>query len=111
MNEIKNNIGRHGYYYLTGQGYNTHFEKLRVVSRVIAEEFIDGTDQLISLNVLKAKLCQVKAKDLDLRPNKMPFGPNNVHNGVSGLIHKDIMEFEKGFSHDPNHEQNIQNSY
>ena len=38
MNEIMNNVEKHGYYYLTGQGYNTHFEKLRVVWKVMAEE-------------------------------------------------------------------------
>ena len=77
----------------------------------MAEEWIDGTDQSISLNVLKAKLCQVKAKNPDLWPNKMLFDSNDVHNGVSGLTYIDIMEFEKRFSHDPDHEQNVWNSY
>ena len=31
MNEIMNFIGKYNYYYLTGQGYNTHFEKLKIV--------------------------------------------------------------------------------
>ena len=77
----------------------------------MAEKFINSTDQPISLNALKTKLCQVKAKYPDLRPNKMAFGINNVHNRVSGLIYIDILKFEKRFSHDPNHEQNIWNSY
>ena len=111
MNKIMNDIGRHKYYYLTGQGYNTHFEKLQVVSRIMAEEWINSTDQPISLNALKDKLCQVKAKNLDLQLNNMLFGPNDVHNGVSELTHIDIIEFEKKFSHDPDHEQNVQNSY
>ena len=111
MNKIMNDVGRHDYYYLTRQGYNTHLEKLQAVSRIMAEEWIDGIDQLIFLNALKAKLCQVKAKNPDLQPNKMLFGPNNAHNGISGLTHMDVMEFEKGFSHDPDHEQNVRNSY
>ena len=111
MNKIMNNVGRHSYYYLIRQRYNTYLEKLQVVLRVMAEDFINGTDQPISLKALKTKLCQVKAKDPDLQLNKMPFGPNDVHNRVSGLTHMNIMEFEKRFSHDPNHEQNIQNSY
>ena len=105
MNKIMNDVGRYSYYYLTGQGYNTYLEKLQVVLRVMAEEFIDGTDRPISLNALKAKLCPVEAKDPDLRPNKMPFGPNNIHNKISGLTHIDIMKFEKRFSHDSDHEQ------
>ena len=66
MNKIMNDVGRHGYYYLTGQRYNTYLEKLQVVLRVIAEKWIDGTNQPIFLNTLKAKLCQVEAKDPDL---------------------------------------------
>ena len=77
----------------------------------MVEEFINSVDRPISLNALKAKLCQVKAKDPNLQPNKIPFGPNGVHNGVLKLTHMDIMEFEKGFSHDLNHKQNVQNSY
>ena len=73
----------------------------------MAEEFINGIDWLISLNALKAKLCQFEAKDPDLQLNKMPFDLNNVHNGVSRLTHIDIMEFEKRFFHDSNYEQNI----
>ena len=104
MNEIMNNVGRHGYYYFTGQGYNTYFEKLRVVSRVMAEKYVFGADQPISLNALKAKLCQVKAKDPDFCSNQIPCGLNNIHNGVSRLTRMDIKKFEKGFSHDPDHE-------
>ena len=111
MNEIMNFVGRHRCYYLTGQGYNTRFEKLRVVQRVMAEEYVYDADRPISLNALKDKLCQIKAKDPDLCPNQTLFGPNDVHNKVLGLTRMDIKEFEKEFSHDPNHEQNFQNSY
>ena len=111
MNEIMNNVGKYSYYYLTGQGYNTHFEKLQVVLKVIAEEYIYGADWPISLHALKAKLCQVKAKNPDFCPNQTPCRPNDIHNGVSRLTRMDIEEFEKRFSHDPDHEQNIQNSY
>ena len=57
MNEIINNVEKYNYYYLTRQGYNTHFEKLQVVLRVMAEEYVYGADWPISLNNLKIKLC------------------------------------------------------
>ena len=40
MNKIMNFVGQHGYYYLTGQGYNTYFKKLKIVYRVSTEEYI-----------------------------------------------------------------------
>ena len=100
-----NNVRKHGYYYLTGQRYNTHFEKLKVVLRVMAEEYIFGVDRSIFLNALKATLYQVKAKDPNFQPNQFFFGPNNIHNKVLKLTYMDIKEFKKRFSHDSNHEQ------
>ena len=50
-------VKQHGYYYLTGQGYNTHFEKLEIVNRVNAEKYIYVADRLIFLDNLKIKLC------------------------------------------------------
>ena len=75
------------------------------------EEYIYVADRLISLNNLKIKLHQVKAKDLSLHLNQTFFRPNNIHNGVSGLTCIDIKEFEKKFAHDPDYKKNDCNSY
>lgn len=103
MDSIMGYVGRHGYFYLTGQGYNTHLEKMWAVSRVTAEEFVPGEDLPISLDDLKAKLRQVEAKDSDLCANQPPIGANDMHAGTSGLTREEIEEYEGGFAHDPQH--------
>ena len=111
MNEIMNFVRRYSYFYLIRQGYNTHFKKLQIVQRIMVEEYFYGADQFISLDDLKIKLCQVKAKDPSLHPNQTFCEPNDVHNRISRLTRMDIEEFEKRFFYDSNHEQNVRNSY
>ena len=77
----------------------------------MVEEYVYGADWPISLNALKTQLCQVKVKNPEFCPIQTPCRPNNIHNGLLKLLRIDIEEFEKGFSYDSNHEQNIWNSY
>ena len=63
MNEIMNFVRRHGYYYLVRQKYNIYFKKLKVIQRIMAEEYIYIADRPISLDDLKIKLYQVEAKN------------------------------------------------
>ena len=111
MNKIVNFVGRHDYYYLIGLEYNTYFEKLKIVQRISMQEYVYVADRCILLDNLKIKLCQVKAKDPSLCPNQTFFGPNNIHNGVSGLTCMNIEKFEKEFFHNLDYEKNIWNSY
>ena len=111
MNKIINFIRRHSYYYLTKLEYNTYFKILEVIQRVSTQKYIYITDRLILLNNLKIKLCQVEVKNPSFCPNQTPFRPNNIYNKGSGLTYIDIEEFEKRFSHNLDHEKNIQNSY
>ena len=81
------------------KGYNTHFEKLKIVQRINVQKYVYIADRPIFLNNLKIKLYQVKAKNPSFCPNQTLFGPNNIHNGVSRLTRIDIEEFEKIFAH------------